>query len=340
MRTSQTEPIRVDFVASEALGLPGELGLTMAPGQRDAAAGWQRDLTEDLQRLRFIYRVDRLVTLLDRGDSSVDEFALLGIPDLSLRVQQHGMMSDWFPIRDGGAPVMLEKLLTLVTSLVASMRDGKTVVIHCRAGFGRSGTVAAACLIVLGASAKEAMATARRTRPGTIETVEQERCLHSFDDLWRDRVTRGSQRGVIAAPDAGPSRPSSPPRISSPGIAPISHVGAATVTYLGLDPTAEAASVPDASPLRPGDDFHIMPGTRLCIGRASECEVYIRSSQLSRVHTVVAFSRAFSGQIAVADLGSRNGTWFGATPIQVCMLSTGDEFSLARAYRFRFESVG
>ena len=36
MKTSETDPIRVDFLAAADLGLPGFLGLTLAPGKKDS----------------------------------------------------------------------------------------------------------------------------------------------------------------------------------------------------------------------------------------------------------------------------------------------------------------
>ena len=51
---------------------------------------------------------------------------------------------------------------------------GGKVLLHCRAGRGRSGMVAAALLVAGGLSPTEAIAAVRRARPGAIETPEQE----------------------------------------------------------------------------------------------------------------------------------------------------------------------
>ena len=52
IRTSDSDPIRVDFVPQEAHGLPGRLGLTFAPGKcgKGAYAIWDRDLAQDSLR--------------------------------------------------------------------------------------------------------------------------------------------------------------------------------------------------------------------------------------------------------------------------------------------------
>ena len=51
---------------------------------------------------------------------------------------------------------------------------GELVTLHCRAGYGRTGTIAAQVLRERNIAAAEAIALVRRYRPGTIETIEQE----------------------------------------------------------------------------------------------------------------------------------------------------------------------
>lgn len=110
------------------------------------------------------------------------------------------------------------------------------------------------------------------------------------------------------------------------------------IAYLGTNPAALASGVPDASPL--ADSFHVMPGSTLSFGRNARCGVAIRSGQLSQVHALIVFDPALAGQVVLVDVGSRNGTWLGGQRVSVALLETGDEFELARAYRFRFEFVG
>ncbi len=51
---------------------------------------------------------------------------------------------------------------------------GQLVTLHCRAGYGRTGTIAAQVLRERNIAAADAIALVRRHRPGTIETIEQE----------------------------------------------------------------------------------------------------------------------------------------------------------------------
>jgi ADP-ribosyl-[dinitrogen reductase] hydrolase len=56
-----------------------------------------------------------------------------------------------------------------------SLCGGHDVLVHCRGGLGRAGTIAARLLVELGMEPAEAIARVRAVRPGAIETPEQER---------------------------------------------------------------------------------------------------------------------------------------------------------------------
>jgi ADP-ribosyl-[dinitrogen reductase] hydrolase len=57
----------------------------------------------------------------------------------------------------------------------ALLRGGRDVLVHCRGGLGRAGTITARLLVELGMEPAEAIARVRAVRPGAIETPEQER---------------------------------------------------------------------------------------------------------------------------------------------------------------------
>lgn len=170
--TSETSPLRVDFLDGPAP--PGRIGMTFAPGKRDA--GWARDLEADLARLAEHYGTSLLVSLIE--DFELD---LLGIPTLVDRAAARGIEVARFPIPDGAVPASMPALAGLVARILSAHRAGRTVVLHCRGGLGRTGLVAACALVALGAAtAEEAVLAVRRARPGTIETLEQEQWVQRF----------------------------------------------------------------------------------------------------------------------------------------------------------------
>jgi ADP-ribosyl-[dinitrogen reductase] hydrolase len=58
-------------------------------------------------------------------------------------------------------------------TLLERLQGGGRVLVHCRGGLGRSGTVAARLLLELDWPARQAIAQVRQARPGAIETAEQ-----------------------------------------------------------------------------------------------------------------------------------------------------------------------
>lgn len=183
-RTSDNNPIRVDFVDGTVLGLPGRLGMTFAPGMKAYSpdGSWDRDLEADLGRLKTRYHADSLVTLLERS-----EFEEFGIPDLLERARQAGLEVIHFPIVDVSTPrkSQSEEYATLVRRIVDRLREGKTVVTHCRGGLGRTGTVAASVLVALGRPADEAIGIVRKVRSKrSVETQGQEEYVRRFEREW------------------------------------------------------------------------------------------------------------------------------------------------------------
>lgn len=69
-----------------------------------------------------------------------------------------------------------------VERVEASVATGESVGVHCTAGLGRSGTMAAAYLVARGATADDAIATIRAFRPGSIETEAQEDAIRLFEE--------------------------------------------------------------------------------------------------------------------------------------------------------------
>jgi len=171
--TSAESPIRVAFVPGHVTGLPGRIGMTLAPGKRDG--NWQRDLDLDLGRLREVFHTDLLVSLIE-----AEERNMLGLKALPERARAHGLELAELPIEDGQVPESRADLDAMVLRMLDAAATGRNVVAHCRGGLGRAGTLVAACLCARGAPAEAAMQTVRRVRPGAIETAEQEALIHAL----------------------------------------------------------------------------------------------------------------------------------------------------------------
>lgn len=175
IRTSKTHPQRVIWVPG--VDTPGKLGLTIAPGKSGpskTAHVWQRDLDADLDRIAKHYGGDVLVPLIEDH-----ELKMLQIEALIPKAKAHGLEVDHFPIKDLGAPA-LAPTQVLAKKLAADLKAGKDVVIHCRGGNGRTGTIAVCAMIELGMSASQALKLVRSVRPNAVETSVQEKFVHDY----------------------------------------------------------------------------------------------------------------------------------------------------------------
>ena len=171
-RTSLSHPLRIDEVKAGDAG--GLIGITFCPGKSDTSLfgwDWKRDLAVDLDAIA-LWRPCAVVTLVEDH-----ELELLGVSELGVQVRARGMAWHHLPIVDVQPPdtrfeVQWQSVgLELLAALVAVGR----VLVHCRAGLGRAGTVAARLLVELGVPARDAIGRVRRARPGAIETDPQHR---------------------------------------------------------------------------------------------------------------------------------------------------------------------
>ncbi len=172
VRGSEDADLRVDVLPHDAVGLPGRIGMTWAPGRKGKGVevDSNRDLETDLARLASVYEIKHMALLLEDH-----ELATWKIPGIVAHAAKHGIEVHRLPIVDAGVPESLPAFTTLLRELLAAARKNQNVLIVCRGGLGRTGVVAASLLTALGHSADDAIRIVRSTRPKTIETADQER---------------------------------------------------------------------------------------------------------------------------------------------------------------------
>lgn len=169
MNTSESH-LHIDHVD---LASGGRIGMTHCPGRAGVDGSgrhWHRNLADDLAAIEN-WGATRLVTLIERR-----EFEKFAIPDLDDAVHRHQLGWHHVPIPDMQPP----DATTMATwrraepHVIQALLRGESVVFHCAAGLGRTGTMAAKILVGLGMSPPEAIALVRCRRPGAIETAAQE----------------------------------------------------------------------------------------------------------------------------------------------------------------------
>jgi ADP-ribosyl-[dinitrogen reductase] hydrolase len=170
-RTSISHPLHI---ATLDLPTGGRIGLTFCPGKCDASAmtgAWSRDLEVDLRAI-VDWGASTLVTLIE-----THEFHALGVPNLGVSAQAQGLVWHHLPIRDVSVPdASFENAWQAIgPDLRQRLHRGEGLVVHCRGGLGRAGTVAARLLVELGEAPARALSRVRAVRPGAVETQEQER---------------------------------------------------------------------------------------------------------------------------------------------------------------------
>ena len=151
----------------------GRLILSSCPTiNRNAEPSFLENLLIEYKRKR----VKLVITLLDS-----DEIADLGIISFSTLLMDSGFHWIHCPIRDRSTCSDQKRIRTLLEDIKEVLKSDKSVLIHCHAGLGRTGLLAATFLVSMGLTADSAIKTIRETRPGSIETTEQERFVKEWN---------------------------------------------------------------------------------------------------------------------------------------------------------------
>jgi len=170
MRTSTSHPLLIAEV--QPFADAGRIGITFCPGkvQPSAMSGsWHRDLGLDLDAVAD-WNAASVVTLVEDH-----ELQTLQVTTMGTEVQARHMRWHHLPISDFSTPdAEFERQWDAVGEGIRSqLRAGFNVLVHCKGGLGRAGTIAARLMIELGTTPKDAVVAVRSTRPGAIETSAQ-----------------------------------------------------------------------------------------------------------------------------------------------------------------------
>jgi ADP-ribosyl-[dinitrogen reductase] hydrolase len=128
----------------------------------------------DLRAIRS-WGASHLISLIEPWE--FDELQITALPE---RAASHGLRWDGLLV-DGAAPgsKFLRRWKELEANLCNELLDGRRVVVHCKGGLGRAGTVA--CMLLLctrtSLSSDEAIKRVKKGRLGAIETLEQDEIL-------------------------------------------------------------------------------------------------------------------------------------------------------------------
>jgi protein-tyrosine phosphatase len=149
---------------------PGRLAIMPRP----RGGEWLQD---EIRSLRS-QGVDLLVSLLEAHE--VEE---LELKDEAKLCRAAGIRFLSHPVPDHDVPESFEATRKFIRSLAARVRKGRVAAIHCRAGIGRSATIAGGVLVSLGLPLPETLERLSRARGMLVpETQEQHE--------WLERLAR------------------------------------------------------------------------------------------------------------------------------------------------------
>lgn len=186
MRTSLSDPLSISEIAVP--DMRGRIGMTICPGKcGDSVFGdpWKRDLEVDLDAVTA-WGAAAVITLLPTR-----EMGELAVPRLGERVQARGMKWLHLPIEDLQAPGpgFDSAWGSIASNVTSDLKHGSKILVHCRGGLGRAGTVAACLLIELGMTPHHAVRQVRAARHRAIETEVQMQYVLRYRPISR-RGTR------------------------------------------------------------------------------------------------------------------------------------------------------
>ncbi|HLW66858.1 MAG TPA: dual specificity protein phosphatase family protein [Gemmataceae bacterium] len=152
--------------------IPGPWAGRLAIAPRPRGGEWLEDEVTEWRRVG----IDVDVALLKE-----DEVSELELPREEEFCQAHEIQFISFPMTDGAIPESRKAVCELVKTVMDLLSSGKSVLVHCRQGFGRSGIIAACLCIASGETPEAALARIGSARGHSVpDTPEQKAWVMDF----------------------------------------------------------------------------------------------------------------------------------------------------------------
>jgi protein-tyrosine phosphatase len=160
----------INCIDSSIINIKGKIGIGRAPG-------YGADRFDDFRSIKE-QGISKIYCLQEE-----DELAYLGngetIKQREDSMNELGIELIHSPIGDFRIPTP-EQAKRLSKMIMNDVIGGKSILIHCMGGLGRSGTIAACSLVHYGIKPDEAIKIVRTVRPGTLETDQQVEFVKEF----------------------------------------------------------------------------------------------------------------------------------------------------------------
>ena len=181
IKTSLTDPIQISKLNHPDHS--GTIGVSICPGKKSPSmfgGVWDRNLITDLDAIQHEFNPTAVITLMPH-----DELLVNKVPNIGTAIVERGMYWFHMPIKDMNPPDVSfsNSWEKIVPTIVKMIQNGDNVLIHCKGGLGRSGTIAALVLIELGISNKKAIIQVREARPGAIDISEQVKYVLQYSSI-------------------------------------------------------------------------------------------------------------------------------------------------------------
>jgi len=114
-----------------------------------------------------------------------DELTINKVDMIGEAIIDRGLEWIHLPIKDMNGPDISfdNSWMKVIQNIVDRIRQGEHILVHCKGGLGRSGTIAALLLIELGIPNDKAIIQVRQARPGAIDIADQEKYILQYSPL-------------------------------------------------------------------------------------------------------------------------------------------------------------